>query len=555
MLLQPLLLAAVVGSTTRPLPSPHHQLQCWSETHLNFMNPGHDLVAVKASTVQACCAACARHHNQSTRVGAGAGAGAGCRFWTFEAPCRPGDPKCFNCVLKRTDAGRRSCAGTISGGLLGPAPPPPPLPPGGSGYVPAPVIHFTPPCYDRKGGWHDTAGALLHPITRIWHIFVGPVWQHLSTADLVNWKVVGTQGGMGGSGTLIYDHQRNLTVAVTGTVSTFTTDSVDLLNFSKGETIFKTKDPNAPQMGCWDPVIWWDERAQLYFAMGACGHNAPSRPHEAGIGGTGGYGLQQYFRSPKISGAGAAWTQIPTPFLEWHTESVPRVGTWNRSHEFVTPDFFRLGGTDSYVFLTTSYGGLRQTMLNTTPATGMREYDYSNYFVGTRPAPGGAFLPDTAKSGPFDWSPFQPSADPHSDNLTFATSKGMEQFGCCPKTAGDKTRRVLFGWINNGWDQGPGEPDRTSQSYSNNTLSLPRDLYLSPNRQHLQQRFVAELATLRRKHTHVSQPIVGGGISRAFFVSGAQGLQLEIWATFSCTAAVTKGKFGLMVLAAADKSE
>jgi hypothetical protein len=166
MLLQPLLLAAVVGSTTRPLPSPHHQLQCWSETHLNFMNPGHDLVAVKASTVQACCAACARHHNQSTRVGAGAGAGAGCRFWTFEAPCRPGDPKCFNCVLKRTDAGRRSCAGTISGGLLGPAPPPPPLPPGGSGYVPAPVIHFTPPCYDRKGGWHDTASALLHPITR-----------------------------------------------------------------------------------------------------------------------------------------------------------------------------------------------------------------------------------------------------------------------------------------------------------------------------------------------------------------------------------------------------
>ena len=59
-----------------------------------------------------------------------------------------------------------------------------------------------------------------------------------------------------------------------------------------------------------------------------------------------------------------------------------------------------------------------------------------------------------SKSGPFDWSPFQPVADALSKHLTFATSKGMEQFGCCPKTAGNSSRRVLFGWINNGWDQG-----------------------------------------------------------------------------------------------------
>ena len=201
--------------------------------------------------------------------------------------------------------------------------------------TPSPVIHFTPPCYDHKAGWHDTAGALLHPITREWHIFVGPVWQHLSTANLVDWTVVGIQQGMGGSGTLIYDHDRNLTVAVTGTVSAFTTASQNLLNFTPAGELFKTTDPNVVtgKIGCWDPVLWWDERVHQYFAMGACGHNNDP-PHPAGgtgMGGTGGFGLQQYFRSPAISGAAAKWEEIATPFLEWHTESVPRVGDWNRT--------------------------------------------------------------------------------------------------------------------------------------------------------------------------------------------------------------------------------
>ena len=72
--------------------------------------------------------------------------------------------------------------------------------------------------------------------------------------------------------------------------------------------------------------------------------------------------------------------------------------------------------------------------------------DYANYYVGNRPSPGGAFKPNLEMSAPFDWSPFQPVADASSKNLTFATTKGMEQFGCCPKTAGDRERRVLFGW-------------------------------------------------------------------------------------------------------------
>jgi len=72
--------------------------------------------------------------------------------------------------------------------------------------------------------------------------------------------------------------------------------------------------------------------------------------------------------------------------------------------------------------------------------------DYANYYVGNRPSPGGAFAPNLEMSAPFDWSPFQPVADTSSKNLTFATTKGMEQFGCCPKTAGNRERRVLFGW-------------------------------------------------------------------------------------------------------------
>ena len=42
------------------------------------------------------------------------------------------------------------------------------------------------------------------------------------------------------------------------------------------------------------------------------------------------------------------------------------------------------------------------------------------------------------------------------EELEFATSKGMEQFGCCPKTSGGPGgRRVLFGWINNGVSHPP----------------------------------------------------------------------------------------------------
>ena len=106
---------------------------------------------------------------------------------------------------------------------------------------------------------------------------------------------------------------------------------------------------------------------------------------------------------------------------------------------------------------------------------------------------------------------------------------------------------------------GPGEPDRPGNSYSNNTLSLPRDLSITKTGQ-MRQRFAPELRKLRRGHTHVGkQTLATGGVPKAQFIAGAAGLQLEIIATFSRTptratgatrAATPEGKFGILVLAA-----
>jgi hypothetical protein len=63
-----------------------------------------------------------------------------------------------------------------------------------------------------------------------------------------------------------------------------------------------------------------------------------------------------------------------------------------------------------------------------------RTFDYASYYIGDRPAPGAPFEPDRA-ARVWDWSPFTPAAN-GSDGLEFATGKGMEQFGCCPKTSG-----------------------------------------------------------------------------------------------------------------------
>ena len=141
----------------------------------------------------------------------------------------------------------------------------------------------------------------------------------------------------------------------------------------------------------------------------------------------------------------------------------------------MTPDFFPLPSADAessglFGFLTTSYGATSRSMHRTKCArdcvpptvlshqaltwsrwagdmrwTGLPGsntsrnshlcYDYANYYIGRRPAPGAPFRPSLATSAPFDWSPFTPLNDTSSTNLTFAVSKGMQEFGCCPCVA------------------------------------------------------------------------------------------------------------------------
>ena len=89
----------------------------------------------------------------------------------------------------------------------------------------------------------------------------------------------------------------------------------------------------------------------------------------------------------------------------------------------------------------------------------------------------------------------------------------------------------------------------------NNTLSLPRELSVTSTGQ-LRQRFVPELQNLRQKHTQIAaQLLPSGGVAAAKSIDGAAGLQLEIMATFKLPTTGFSSKFGLLVLAAADKSE
>jgi hypothetical protein len=168
------LLVTVVVSVAQNERAGRSGTKCWSQVDTNFRchAEGCDITEVKAATVADCCTACAAH------------AAAGCISWTFERPCAPHDSKCFNCVLKRNATQFQHFAGTISGGIgssparpPAPAPNPKPAPP--AGYFPEPHVHVTPTCYNRKGGWHDIAGALRHPVTGRWHLFVGPSWQHV----------------------------------------------------------------------------------------------------------------------------------------------------------------------------------------------------------------------------------------------------------------------------------------------------------------------------------------------------------------------------------------
>ena len=316
----------------------------------------------------------------------------------------------------------------------------------------APQIHFAPPCFSDAPP-HDIAAAMWQPANETFHVFPGcwqstpGGWQHIKSRDMVNWEIVGEPGRFGGSGGLVLDDE-GATVAYADSVDAWISNGTALDRFSPLGRLIE-------QPGGGDPVIWKDERDGRWYAITANGRGGPAK-NPAGCG------VEEYWVSPKLHGDGAAWKPLRSPFLTIKNTVLPRVGTWVRQREFVTPDFFPVGtqaSATAWVFLTTEYGecGGKDTGEEAQlPGCGRpqginftRTFDYAAYYIGGRPEPGSPFVPDAAQ-GVWDWSPFTPAAA-GGEQLEFATSKGMEQFGCCPKTSGGPAgRRVLFGWINNG---------------------------------------------------------------------------------------------------------
>jgi hypothetical protein len=246
-------------------------------------------------------------------------------------------------------------------------------------------------------------------------------------------------------------------------------------------------------------------------------------------------------------------------------------GIVNQTQEFLSVDFFPLPSAavqlskrnaskqtethEQYGFLSTTYGQ--------TESNHGRYHDFVSIFLGKRPQPRGSFAPDLSKTAALDWSPFTVVDDAVFPNLSLARAHGMSQFSCCPKTGGDLNRRVVFGGLTNGWNQGmscqgkkeawkddPGCEERTLATVTaNNTLALPRDLSTAADGT-LRQAFVHELQSCRRRHTHLANVTLDrrtGNRSQPHFIA-ASGTQLEILARFRLAEPLAVGKFGLVVL-------
>lgn len=428
-----------------------------------------------------------------------------------------------------------------------------------------PRVHFTPRCYLSKPA-HDIAAAIWDDRSSLWHVFAGcwseGGWQHLVSADLLAWTPLGTPSAFGGTGGLVFDstnssrddEPRQL-VAYASTLSTWLGSGANFTTWAaQGRQFDGTGN---------DPILWHDARDGRWYAATA------ARP---------GYGLEDYWSSPALTGPTVSWEHLASPLLVNHNLSLPRVAPLPQTREFVSPDFFPLqrggfagkgaaGHDEDWVFLTSTYGR---------PYDGASSfYNFANFFVGQRPAPGGPFTPRTfgsalfpntpsSNSGVFDWSCFYPtnstsaSSSQAGYDLELATANGLTQFGCCPKTAAQGSRRVMFGWLQNGGSND--EPSRAGIASSNNTMTLPRELTLAPDGVTMLQAFVPELRRLRRAHfsaTAVAAPAGGVGAAQFFEGPAASGAQLEIRATFELTAArqaaagtAAGGHFGLLVLAA-----
>lgn len=400
-----------------------------------------------------------------------------------------------------------------------------------------PRVHYTPSCF-RKGGPHDIAGTLWHEPTKTYHVMAGcwssGGWQHLTSKDLITWTEHGKPQAFGGTGGMTQDDDGTIVAyAVVGSQLNFWTAS-------NGTATQWTESETAVSCDFWaescnDPIVWKDG-AEWYAVTASRGSNVTANFH----------GYEQFYRSPALVGPKANWSRIATPFFTNTASQL--VPGHPQVREFVSPDFFQHipghGNASTSVFQTSIYG----EMINVSGVPRKGLYNFAMFFVGSQPAgPGTPFV--SARTQAVDWSCFSPS-NVTQGGLDLAYDWGPTQFGCCPKSVGGpevapgQPRRIMFGWHQNG-----NSDDRTPHpNSSENTMTLPRELTLSPEGE-LLQRYIPELQQLRLSgptgHWHgAAVPFPADG---APLPAPASGNQLEIAATikFSSTAV---GRFGLRVL-------
>jgi hypothetical protein len=492
-------------------------------------------------------------------------------------------------------------------------------------YVPA--FHQRPPCYNGLGPTHvgdgqsphDIAGALYLPDTKTWHVMAGcwqyPLggwrtnlggWQHMTSLDLVHWRLGTLFDGHEGGRSCNATHRCNTSLGLSGGLALDDDGRAFAYYGAKPLWVHRATDTTLehwePRQALWnksrmnlshsvgpgDPVMWRGKQDKKWYAVlaerlqaggrgAACNATAPCGGFEELCVGSSPYDNR-------------SWSCTNRSLLSLNQRSMLPAIIPHRvaSGEFITPDYFGELRGDPYAgtageakcFLTSNYGAgpkVNATQWNKhahgyVNATVQSGFGYASMVLGTQ-QDGEALDVDWDSATAVDYSCFTPNASSRSSSapggLDVAVTHGGPSFGCCPKTASAPLafdggsaaaqsssvmaaaaarRRVLFGWLQHGYMSVP-------RLHCENTLTLPRDLSVvtAPSgKRELRQHFVPELQVLRRGAPFrlPSQRIDSSPAAVPLRLRGVNGTQLEIKANFSLRSAFeAPSRFGLWVLA------
>eukprot|EP01051_Picozoa_sp_SAG22_P008310 SAG22_NODE_626_length_8433_cov_43.291097_2_plen_652_part_00 len=481
----------------------------------------------------------------------------------------------------------------------------------GTDYLWPPRIHWAKGCLEGcidynggdphlcRAGTHDISGGVIQA-DGTFHTWVGCFmsqpgggWQHLVSTDLVHWKLQApfqgqTNGncsasqcveagavGIDDDGTA-FAVESNSARAVPGEHSAFhfPYNAYRFTNSSnnawgKPEALF-TYTTNRGLAGD-PPRPWKDPRDNRWYAslsFNGCNESMVDDPSESARCPKG--GEAKMWSSPALFGPNAKWTQTPSLLTTNKTVLDGTNGLPNRPSvmEMVTSDFFPLQGHPlvNAVYLTNRYRGAGpgngSGIAPNPDDEGLSqpgEWNYLIAYVGHQAKPG---RPMTVLHRVcLDWGSFVRTSGWHGlDAATDAgTTYGIGKSMRSAEGTQDTGRRVLFGWMTNGyWDgHGPnravpyGEPIY-QQGLPKDSLSLPRDMTFAADGRLLQQ-FVPELQTLRTAaHEQLpptALPLTEQGEPLWLKTTGRQ---LEIAARFDVTGNCS---FGLLVLASKQSLE